>query len=156
MTPAKQPPLIMPARQADLQVIHRIAEASFPIPWPIEELQKELGRPFSALRVLRPSQAEPVAAFLSFWRVADELQLMNVAVALPQRRLGYASALLADLFRLAKAQTISAIVLEVRRSNAAAIALYERHGFQRLGIRPRYYSDNAEDALLMRLSVAAL
>jgi ribosomal-protein-alanine N-acetyltransferase len=153
---AQQQASILPARHGDLAVVYRIAEASFPVPWPLEELRKELARPFSQLRVLRPLGVEPIAAFLNYWHVADELQLMNVAVAPEQRRKGYGSALLADLLRIARTQAIAAISLEVRPSNQAAIRLYERDGFERVGLRPRYYSDNAEDALVMRLTLPAL
>jgi ribosomal-protein-alanine N-acetyltransferase len=156
MTVVEQQAMILPARPGDLDAIYRIAQSSFPVPWPLEELQKELTRSFSGLRVLRPARGAAVAAFLNYWRIADELQLMNVAVASAHRGCGHGSALLLDLLRLARVQTISAITLEVRCSNTGAIKLYERHGFQRVGIRPRYYSDNAEDALLMRLSLASL
>jgi [ribosomal protein S18]-alanine N-acetyltransferase len=150
-------PAILHARPSDLAAVYRIAEASFPIPWPFEELRNELNRPFSALRVLRsPLLAEGVVAFLNYWRIADEFQLMNVAVAPEQRGRGYGSALLADLLEVGVRERVCAITLEVRRSNGAAIALYERFAFQRVGIRPRYYSDNAEDALIMRRSLAVL
>jgi ribosomal-protein-alanine N-acetyltransferase len=85
--------------------------------------------------------------------VADELQIMNVAVDPEQRRRGYGSALLADLLQFARGQNIAAATLEVRRSNAGAIQLYERHGFRHVGVRPRYYSDNHEDALIMSLAI---
>src|SRR3954469_24390512 len=109
---------ILPARVSDLQAVYRIAESAFPVPWPLEELRKELSRPFSALRVLRPRPSAPIAGFLNYWRVADELQIMNVAVAADQRRRGYGSALLVDLLRLARSAFASAVVLEVRRSNS--------------------------------------
>lgn len=142
---------ILPARYGDLRTVYRIAEASFPIPWPIEELRKELTRPFSALRVLRPGPNAGIAAFMNFWRIDAELQIMNVAVAPEQRRRGYGSMLLSDLVELARHQAASAVILEVRRTNYDAIRLYERYGFQGIGFRPRYYSDNGEDALVMRL-----
>jgi ribosomal-protein-alanine N-acetyltransferase len=148
--------LILPARTADLSAVFRIAEQCFPVPWPLEELQKELSRPFSAVRVLRPAEGAPIVAFLNFWRIDSELQIMNVAVAPEQRRRGYASLLLDDLLLLGRQQRASAIVLEVRRTNTAAIRLYERHGYQRIGVRPRYYSDNGEDAIVMRRSLADL
>ena len=146
-------PRILPARESDLRAVYDIAEACFPIPWPLEELGKELTRPYSGLRVLRPSDDHPVTGFLNYWHIDDEIQIMNVAVAPSQRRRGYGSALLTDLCRHGRTVRAFAAVLEVRRSNQSAIALYERHGFERVGIRPRYYSDNAEDALVMRLSL---
>jgi [ribosomal protein S18]-alanine N-acetyltransferase len=148
--------LILPARPSDLSAVYGIAEQCFPVPWPLEELQKELSRPFSSLRVLRPASGTEIAAFMNFWRIDSELQIMNVAVAPEQRRRGYASLLLDDLLMLGRQQRATAIVLEVRRTNTAAIRLYEQHGFQRIGVRPRYYSDNGEDALVMRRSLADL
>ena len=146
-------PRVLPAREGDLRAVYDIAQACFPIPWPLEELSKELTRPYSGLRVLRPSIEQPVIGFLNYWHIDDEIQIMNVAVAPAERRRGYGSALLADLCRHGRTARAFAVVLEVRRSNQSAIALYERHGFERVGIRPRYYSDNAEDALVMRLGL---
>jgi len=120
------------------------------VPWPLEELRKELARPFSGLRVLRPADSTHIIGFLNYWRIADELQLMNIAVTPAERGRGHGRAMLADLLELARAHTASCVVLEVRPSNRVAIALYERCGFARVGLRPRYYSDNGEDALLMR------
>jgi ribosomal-protein-alanine N-acetyltransferase len=148
--------LILPARPTDLRAVYRIAQLSFPIPWPLDELRRELTRPFSELRVLRSDAGSAVLAFLNHWRVADELQIMNIAVDPDQRRRGYGSALLADLLATARTQAITAVTLEVRRSNRGAINLYEQHGFRQVGVRPRYYSDNLEDALVMSLPISAL
>ncbi|MGD8861294.1 MAG: ribosomal protein S18-alanine N-acetyltransferase [Myxococcales bacterium] len=153
--PAAPPraPLILPARAGDLDAVSRIAEAVFPVPWPLSELAAELQRPHSVLRVLRPGAGQAVVAFLNHWRLGDELQVMNVATLPAFRGRGYGAALLQDAERSARARGLSAITLEVRRSNDDAIRLYERCGFQPLGVRPRYYSDNGEDALVMRLSL---
>jgi [ribosomal protein S18]-alanine N-acetyltransferase len=147
--------VILPARPTDLRAVYRIAQLSFPIPWPLDELRRELTRPFSELRVLRLDARSAVLAFLNHWRVADELQIMNIAVDPDQRRRGYGSALLADLLATARTQSITAVTLEVRRSNRGAINLYEQHGFRQVGVRPRYYSDNLEDALVMSLPISA-
>lgn len=149
MTPASRDVLILPARPHDLPAVFRIAQQSFPVPWPLDELRRELTRPFSELRVLRRDAHSSVVAFLNHWRVADELQIMNIAVAPSERNKGYASAMLGELIDQASARKISAVTLEVRRSNDPAIRLYQRHGFHTVGVRPRYYSDNHEDALVM-------
>jgi ribosomal-protein-alanine N-acetyltransferase len=81
--------------------------------------------------------------------------IMNVAVDPDDRRVGVARALLGEL--LARVDDEAArFTLEVRRSNAPAIALYERFGFRSAGMRRRYYQDNGEDALIMWRTPATL
>jgi ribosomal-protein-alanine N-acetyltransferase len=146
-------PLILPARPADLDAICGIADAAFTLPWPREELALELTRPYSSLRVVRPSTSERVVGFLNHWRLGDELQIMNVAVAPTHQRRGFASALLRDTELHARGLMLGAIFLEVRRSNTAAIRLYETHAYAIIGVRHRYYADNAEDALVMKVDL---
>jgi ribosomal-protein-alanine N-acetyltransferase len=146
-------PLILPARPADLDAVCAIADAVFTLPWPREELALELTRPYSSLRVLRPSKSERVVAFLNHWRLGDELQIMNVAVEPSHQRRGYASALLRDAELHARGLMLGAIFLEVRRSNTAAIRLYEAHAYAVIGVRHRYYADNGEDALVMKVDL---
>ena len=87
-----------------------------------------------------------------FTAVADEGYITNVAV-LPQfRRNGAATELTKALIAKAKELKLSFLTLEVRKSNSAAIALYEKHGFVRVGLRKRLYSEPAEDALIMTLN----
>jgi ribosomal-protein-alanine N-acetyltransferase len=145
--------LILPARPADIDAVFAIAQAAFTLPWPRDELALELSRPYSALRVLRPSADERIAAFLNHWRLGDELQIMNVAVLPSQQRQGFARALLRDAEEAARQMRLGSIFLEVRRSNLAAIQLYESHAYVVVGVRQRYYADNLEDALVMKLQV---
>ena len=139
---------ILPATRSDVDAIFAIAEVCFPLPWPRDELEKELTRSYATLRVLRPTGAG-IAGFLDFWHVQGEVQIMNVGVLPGLRGRGYANALLEDALQQATQAGATFAVLEVRPSNAPAIRLYERHGFERIGLRPRYYSDNQEDALVM-------
>lgn len=135
---------------SDLDAICAIADASFSVPWPRSELEAELTRPYSTVRVLRPSELEPIAAFANHWLLGDELQLMNIAVLPSSRRRGFARALLGDAEQHARAHGLTAVFLEVRRSNHAAIVLYESAGYAVIGVRQRYYSDDGEDALVMK------
>jgi ribosomal-protein-alanine N-acetyltransferase len=144
---------ILPARPADIDTVFAIAQTAFTLPWPREELALELTRPYSALRVLRPSPADEVVGFLNHWRLGDELQIMNVAVLPDYQRRGYASALMRDAEDAARQLRLGSIFLEVRRSNIAAIRLYERHAYGIVGVRQRYYADNLEDALVMKLDL---
>lgn len=144
---------ILPARPADIDAVFAIAQEAFTLPWPREELELELSRPYSALRVLRPSPHERIAGFLNHWRLGDELQIMNVAVQPEQQRRGYARALMRDAEDAARQMHLGSIFLEVRRSNLPAIRLYELHHYSVVGVRQRYYADNLEDALVMKLDL---
>jgi ribosomal-protein-alanine N-acetyltransferase len=82
-------------------------------------------------------------------RYVDAWHVMNVAVAPEFRRRGIARALLERVFEITTDDARRGYTLEVRVSNAAAIQLYERLGFEARGIRRAYYTDNREDALIM-------
>lgn len=126
-----------------------IAEAAFPIPWRREDFERELVRAWAVLRVLRPHSGAPIAAFVHYWWVSGEVQIMNVATVPSLRRRGYARALLRDVVDAAHGRARS-LILEVRRGNEPAIRMYESLGFQGVGVRPRYYANDGEDALVMR------
>jgi ribosomal-protein-alanine N-acetyltransferase len=93
-----------------------------------------------------PSE-EVLVGYLICSRYADVWHLMNIAVDPPVLRRGIGSALIERLIALAG--PAESYTLEVRPSNPAAIALYERFGFAPAGTRPRYYADTGEDALVM-------
>jgi ribosomal-protein-alanine N-acetyltransferase len=146
-------PIILPMLRTDVDAVGRIARECFPVPWTQAEFEKELRRDYSVMRVLRPASGQPICAFANYWCIADEVQLMNVATLEAQRRHGFGRALVCDMLDDARARGFSLITLEVRRSNAAARALYRSLGFADQGVRPRYYSDNAEDAIVMHLAL---
>jgi [ribosomal protein S18]-alanine N-acetyltransferase len=98
------------------------------------------------------AEAEPVA-FLLAWAVADELHLINLATHPGMRRQGAGHTLLGALVEHAQTERVRLVLLEVRRSNRAAIELYRAHGFCAIGVRRAYYADNAEDALEMMLAL---
>jgi len=111
-------------------------------------LREELSRPFSRLVVARGDRKEILGYALS-WHVVDELHLLNVAVAARARRQGIGRALMDDLLAYGRGHAIGRVLLEVRVSNAAAIALYTSLGFSRFNVRERYY-DDGEDAVEMK------
>ena len=115
-------------------------------------LREELARPWSRLRAAR-DEGGTLLGYLLFWHVVDELHLLNVAVAIPCRRRGIGRALMQDLLGYARSHEVVGILLEVRASNAGAIAMYEALGFERFNVRARYYADG-EDAVEMSLNVA--
>ncbi|HMI90753.1 MAG TPA: ribosomal protein S18-alanine N-acetyltransferase [Polyangiales bacterium] len=116
--------------------------------------EHELARTWSRIWVARlePGAQDPIGFSLA-WAVADELHLINLAVHPDWRRQGAASALLQTLIEHASTERVRLVLLEVRRSNRAAIHLYRAHGFTAMGVRRRYYADNAEDAIEMMLAL---
>lgn len=144
-------PRIAAATPEDVDAVSRIANASFPAPWSHAAFASEVGRPGVLLDVLRPKPEQPLCGFIHYWLVYDEVQLHNIAVEPTHRGHGYALALMLDLVAFAKREQAVFISLEVRRSNARAIALYQGVGFAPVGVRQRYYSDNQEDAIMMLL-----
>ena len=111
----------------------------------------ELRRSYALLLVARLG-AQPVG-FLLAWRAADELHLTDLGVTAHARRRGIGRGLVSELRREGEHDGARVVLLEVRESNAAALALYGTLGFQKLDRRARYYSDNDEDAVVMQLQL---
>jgi ribosomal-protein-alanine N-acetyltransferase len=91
--------------------------------------------------------------FVVYWLIHDELHVLNIATALEERRRGVARALMEEAARRARAAGAVLATLEVRRSNASALALYRDLGYRQVGIRPNYYVDEGEDAIVMVLDL---
>jgi ribosomal-protein-alanine N-acetyltransferase len=113
------------------------------------QLKDELARPWSRLWVAREDE-HAVVAFVVSWHVADELHVLNVATREDRRRRGIARALMGGVVEYARRQRMRHVLLEVRRSNRAALGLYRSLGFFAMGVRARYYADD-EDAVEMVL-----
>lgn len=114
-------------------------------------LREELVRAWARLRVAR-DESGAVLGYALFWHVVDEVQLLNVAVAIGVRRRGLGRALVEDLIAYGRAHGAARVLLEVRATNTAALALYEALGFERFNVRERYYADG-EDAVEMMLTL---
>ena len=134
-------------RPSDLDSIERIERRSYPTPWSRSMFAGELSKPSGIC--LGAFQGEDMLGYLIVSRYVDAWHVMNVAVASDYRRRGVASELLGALFAQTQADDRRGYTLEVRVSNAGAISLYERLGFERRGVRRGYYTDNREDALIM-------
>ena len=135
---------------ADLAEIERIERRSYPTPWSRSMFASELAKPSSiCLGAFDAELDGRLVGYLVISRYVDAWHIMNVAVAPEHRRHGVASRLLEELFRLTEGDARRGYTLEVRVSNRAAIALYERMGFAATGVRRGYYTDNREDALVM-------
>ena len=108
----------------------------------------ELRRSYALLLVARLG-AQPVG-FLLAWRAADELHLTDLGVTAHARRRGIGRGLVSELRREGEQSGARVVLLEVRESNAPAIALYRALGFEEQYRRTRYYSDTDEDAVVMQ------
>jgi ribosomal-protein-alanine N-acetyltransferase len=141
------PPLeIRRLTYADLPQVIAIERRAFPTPWSLAMFVLELSKPSGICLVALND--DRVVGYLVCSRYDIVWHVMNVAVDPVKRRLGIATALLGDLFAQAD-KPGEQYTLEVRTSNDAAIALYEHFGFESAGVRPGYYHDNKEDALIM-------
>lgn len=139
----------------DLMAVAEIERLSFSTPWAFDAFAEELTRPWARLEVLRRAPGEKPIGFCNYWLVADEIQIINIAVHPDARRQGFAGILLRHIVHEAKRASFRVLSLEVRMSNTPAQALYRKFGFREVGMRPRYYADNGEDALLMDLTLTA-
>jgi ribosomal-protein-alanine N-acetyltransferase len=113
------------------------------------QLRDEMARPWSRLWVAREADGA-VVAYAVTWHVADELHVLNVATREDRRRRGVGRALMGEVVAYARRSRMKHVLLEVRRSNTAAIALYRGARFFAMGVRARYYPDD-EDAVEMVL-----
>jgi ribosomal-protein-alanine N-acetyltransferase len=148
---ASQPYLIQPLTPADLDAVMEIERLSFRTPWLRQAFEDELARPWARVEVLRDAVTGRPVAFADYWLGADELHILNIATHPEARRQGHGARLLRHILEVARRASYRTVELEVRRSNLAAQALYHRFQFRQVGIRPRYYEDNDEDAVLMTL-----
>jgi ribosomal-protein-alanine N-acetyltransferase len=114
---------------------------------------EELEREWAHLDVLRAEPNGPLGAFVNYWLIRDEVHVLNVATHPRARRRGYADRLLEHVVDFAHRRQCRYVTLEVRRSNHGAIRLYRKHGFRPVGIRPNYYAEDHEDAIVMLLEL---
>ena len=145
-----------PMREADLPRVVEIERAGFRHPWSEELLRRELDHVWSRILLAVVDGAdgsERILGFVVFWIVHDEIHVLNVATALEARRRGVARALMEQTVEEGRRRGSRLATLEVRRSNLPAIALYRALGYREVGVRPNYYADEGEDAIVMDLDL---
>ena len=146
-----RPPLkvrVEPMRLEDVPAVHRIERASFPVPWPDFAFRQEIQTNRMAHYLVVRAGHETVA-YGGLWLMVDEAHITTFAVLPEWRRRGVGGRLMLALMDVSLDLAARFMTLEVRLSNRAARELYGRFGFKPVGLRPRYYSDNGEDALIM-------
>lgn len=106
-------------------------------------------RPRSPAPGLAAAENSVIIGLAGFWLMADEAHVSTIAVQPDWRGLGLGEWLLLHLLQVGQDLGAAVATLEVRPSNHTALALYQKYGFEQVGRRPRYYSDNDEDALIL-------
>lgn len=137
---------IRPMTSEDVEQVLHIEQASFPLPWTRAHFESELEArhsfPFVAV------SDGIVAGYVCMMSLFEEAQILDIAVDPQQRGRGIARMLLDHAIAVAREKEAELLALEVRASNVAAISLYERCGFDRTGLRQKYY-EGRDDAVLM-------
>jgi ribosomal-protein-alanine N-acetyltransferase len=144
---------IRQADPADLPVVLRIENRSFTDPWSVDALFSELHTDGMRLPLVAENEGE-IQGYLMAWVVADQLHVLNIATDPRFLRQGVGRELLKEAVKLARPRGVVEITLEVRESNHPALAFYRKLGFQEAGIRPGYYQDNGENAIIMNAPVS--
>ena len=139
---------IRPASLADVAALAELERACFSDPWTAagirETIQYETARTFVA------QDSAGIVGYVIARISGQEGEILDLAVLPERRRRGIGQALLAAVWNALQRDGVKELYLEVRESNVAAIELYRRQGFRPVGLRPRYYRNPPEDALVLR------
>jgi ribosomal-protein-alanine N-acetyltransferase len=142
-------------RNTDIEQVFALEQIIFPTPWSLKGFEFEINdNPASRQWVIESQDTGSdwrVVAYSVCWVLGDEVHIANFAVAPDYRRRGLGRRLLAHILQTALEEGMQSATLEVRAGNEAAKSLYAAYGFQQVGLRKQYYSDNREDALLLQL-----
>ncbi|WP_407406780.1 ribosomal protein S18-alanine N-acetyltransferase [Peribacillus sp.] len=132
----------------DIEQVLNVEKQSFTLPWSREAFFNELNHNEYAVYMVIEDEGK-IAGYCGAWIVIDESHITNIAILPEYRGQKLGEALLRKMIEISISMGVIRMTLEVRVSNAVAISLYEKLGFQKGGIRKRYYTDNQEDAYVM-------
>lgn len=142
------------ATAADIASLVALEGRCFDWPWGRLSFEGEMASAGADSRLVWTAAAsgeQRIIAYIFFRFIADEVHIFRLAVDPSWRRQGIGSRLVAECLTAARRQGLAAAVLEMRASNREAMALYRRFGFEAAAVRPGYYSDSREDALILKL-----
>ena len=142
---------IRKAERKDTRFITRIETKSFSVPETEESISSFINNKHFTVKVIENDGY--ICGHCIYFTVPNDLEIISIAVAPDKRGNGYGKALLEDIINTATETGIDNIFLEVRKSNNAAIAMYENSGFFAVGERPNFYDKPVEDGIIMRYSV---
>ncbi|MBQ7103117.1 MAG: ribosomal protein S18-alanine N-acetyltransferase [Anaerotignum sp.] len=139
---------IVPMTEEHLDGVTALEEATFSIPWPRSEFEREIKENNMAIYYVAVEDGR-VIGYAGMWHVVVEGHITNVGVLEEARCRGVGSMLMEKLIEIAVEKQMFGMTLEVRMGNAPAQALYHKYGFKAEGIRKNYYPDTKEDAIIM-------
>ncbi len=142
---------ITPMHADHLDDLANMESAAFSRPWSYDALAEELQNPLAVFYVAEDVEAESAVGYIGMHHILDEGYITSLVVHPGRRREGIASALMKETIEYAERHELKRITLEVRVSNARAIALYEKFGFEKDGVRPDFYDSPKEDAAIYSL-----
>lgn len=137
--------------EADVCEIAQLEKRCFDVPWSEKSFRDEMNNKLAVYLVAK--QDGRCIGYAGFWNVSGEGGITNVAVLPEYRRTGVGSRLIKKMIDAARSLNLEMLTLEVRKSNISAQGLYKKYGFDIIGERKRYYSDNGEDAWIMTKSL---
>ncbi len=144
----------------DLDRVMEIEKDGFAHPWSADLIRREMAHDWSTILLATERRRGPgglptevIGGFVVYWLVHDELHILNIATAVEERRRGVGRALMEEAATRGRRAGAVLATLEVRRSNVSAITLYRSLGYRQAGIRPNYYVDEGEDAIVMLLDL---
>lgn len=143
---------IVALHASHISEIAALEAASFSAPWDEVSIRGELDNPL-ALWLIAEDEKGSVLGYVGSQSCFEDADILNVAVAPEARRRGIAESLMLELERCLLPKGVEKITLEVRASNAPAIALYRKIAYQQVGIRKNYYEKPREDALILQKSL---
>lgn len=142
------PVVIRKMTLSDVDQVYDVEKLTFSLPWSRDSFQNELSHNHFAHYLVLELEGK-VVGYGGMWLIGDEAHITNIAIAPEFRGRKWGEKLLVAMKHYAIHRGAVAMTLEVRISNHVAQSLYQKFGFEKTGIRPKYYSDNGEDALIM-------
>ena len=136
---------------ADIPIMMELEKELFSVPWSEAMFSEEIKGHYAY--VLQKDENEEIIGYLSGWKLLDEFTITNIGINGNFQRMGFGTKLVKFIISKLLYEKCFKFTLEVRESNQKAIALYEKIGFEQIGLRGNYYRDPVENAVIMRLNM---
>ena len=143
--------LIRKARPGDIDAVYYIKKEQFSNPWKKQFFYDELDHDIAFFYVAEDTTSKEIIGYIIFWIIRETLELHDIAVIEKYKKKGAGSQMMEFMLETAGARQVEEMFLEVRQSNTAAIAFYEKYHFKKIDMRKDYYTEPVEDASVFAL-----